>query len=373
MEENFEEEGEGGDIAGSESENDNAAPQRTAVPKPTSLSTTKNKSSALRKFEVFLSHFKHDFPALFINNVELGEVHITEDFIDRLRGFAQQENTWNYAKSVFQYSLNHLIKRFEGKRVFLEGNKTGWNKKIATHYQHLNRARRVPMVTHHLHVTRFDHYQICLYAFVHKLYELGGVQALDMSNGGRINEVKFLKWDDFHASIEFRDKTPWKSCLLLHWFHFKGSILTATHQMLQRKCWVTCVLHSLARLLICKSNTSELMFPDSSRSNLVHSLNQLMRNAYEAFNASRAQSPPAERTFSAMTTPQTMTQGITSHGNRGGCKDIANSILNANFQATDARLGIAGESTSEKHYRKVVFETDGRVSSILHVAYLFTL
>jgi len=329
-------------------------------------SSKEHNKSAMKKFHAFIALYKHDFPERFPNGAILCEEdYIDEDFVSRVMKFLQSAKKWSTANGALGYILTELQTRYPNNREFIAENRSHWNEKMRRFYSTECAASRTKLVDHHMHVTRFDNSQICKYAFEHDLHEHAMLQAADFHNCGRINEAKMLECTDFGTCIEFTEVFS-KACLTVDWFHSKGAVLTSTHQILQRSDWMCCVYHCLARLIILSPNPSPLLFPNLSRTNLVHTLNNLIRDCVQNFE--RNLPPAPKRTFAPMLTRQTMSTDkkggahLTSHGNRGGSKDIANRIRYANFQATDARMGLSSGTTSQKHYSAIMYETDARVS-----------
>jgi hypothetical protein len=250
----------------------------------------------------------------------------------------------DFTVSLIEHFIAYLednIKCFQTARVYLSSlyvflrekylswynnsvaaNSTEWQNKLRKHYSKQCHINRTAMVTHKMPINAADNHYICKKLFEKNLFEEGALQALDWSNGGRISEGPGLEWRDFELfeSIVLHSQV---SCMRVYWFRGKTRSLTATYNFVHAVSWEACVFHALARYIILKRNTSELVFPALAATNVKTRMNGLLKDIYQAWKIQDERDQvqrevDEEAGMIVDDCPFVMTEGITTHGSRAG-------------------------------------------------------
>lgn len=247
-------------------------------------------------------------------------IELVEHFIAYLQDTTRTAGTARVYLSALFVLLKEKHKALYDRIV--TPNSSEWQAKLRRHFSKKCHDSRTVMVTHKMPINAADNHYICKELFRRGMFEESTLQALDWANGGRISEGCGLLWRD----LELFEKVSLQtniSCVRVHWYRGKTSLLTATYNFIHATAWEECVYHSLARLIVLARNPNSLIFPVLAGTIVKTRMNSLLKDIYEKWRLRYTQEQQQrnideEAGLYVDEFPFVMTEGITTHGSRAG-------------------------------------------------------
>lgn len=331
----------------------------------TSQSKEAGWTKARNHFNKFLVQYKTQHPEFVPSNADqCTESHISLSLMQHFAAYLEDNlGQFNTARTYYSSTTTYLSKRFPSLKASLDQFGTDCQKDIKKHFVKKSNITRTPLTNHHIPVNYDDNIYLCRRFFEKNLHEESALQALDWSNCGRISEAPGLQWCDIRAIEEVLQHRS-KSCIQIHWFRGKTSILTASFNFIHATDWLACTYHSLARLIILLQRTDDHIFPRMLHGNVVNHMNGLMKKVHEEWaveyelELAKRIAEEAQGIFASEGLYE-MSGDLTTHGNRSGSithgisADIPEEIM-------EQRSGLVGTKTV-KVYESTTWAADSKV------------